>query len=196
MPLAPAPPVSLFSPSEAFRAAFNKRWQWSTHETAMWRLQSVRGHGLVPKNPGAVSDEVSKLVDERARDIVCLRPYGVTAGTGSSFPGVRAVLAVRSSDLPRRLVLDWSHSGSMELAREWGGRKQRAEELCCDIAAELGSAATIAIILPRLLRIRSKYCTDNPADWPLLRELKTGDAYRLGPDLGYDDCGNWIDDWP
>ncbi|MGE3829502.1 MAG: hypothetical protein AB7F76_00790 [Parvibaculaceae bacterium] len=96
----------------------------------------------------------------------------------------RIVLAVRNSDLPKSVAVDWSFPGCGELVGIL--RKEQPTRDSADIFAEVarrrGSIVSYEAMAPHLLRVRLKDSSpDDPEDWPALSESQGEDVFVLRP---------------
>lgn len=186
------PPSSaeIFAPSSELRELFCERYGWVTHETGLCLLSEIRRTGLQPRQPCHLPAALAgNSLDNAA--IVCLKPWGSVAATGSSHGGEKLTLAVKSSDLPRMLALDWSYEFQAVLTL-WQSCSQSKAEFCLAVVAEFGSVVALETIPVAALRVRTKGSGSDPATWPTLIEAKTDQVHLEPARLGCDAEGNWI----
>jgi hypothetical protein len=153
-----------------FRTTISNHYLWLMHEAPFDRINTIRREGLQPKLPGGrVPDVVAGAIDGFT-GIVCLNP-NLSRHAQSSYAGLIFRVAVRASDLPARVGLDWSYPHNWDLRNV---SEQQIHALGKDgavlyVVDDTGCVASYDAIPPEVLRV----CTIGkhglfPSTWPLL----------------------------
>jgi hypothetical protein len=174
--------AEIFAPSSELRELFCERYGWVTHETGLCFLGEIRRTGLMPRQPCLPPAEFAGI-GLNDLGIVCLKPWDSRAATGSSHAGETLTLAVKSSDLPRMLALDWSYSPQIVLNR-WKTSDLPKAVFSLKIIGEFGSVVALETLPASVLRVRTKGSASDPATWPPLIEAQIDQVHIEPAKLG------------
>lgn len=155
------------------RTAIVKEHPWFLHASRLRHFESVKQLGILPRNP-YIDDDARDDVPSDPRRVICLRPIFSEVDTTPKRDHDLFVLAVRNTDLPARIGIDWSFPSCGELVDIL--KAERPERDSADIFAEVvrrrGSVVSYDPIPLEMLRVRLK--DSPPADpdkWPHLSQV-------------------------
>jgi hypothetical protein len=161
----------IFTNMSGVRDALISRYDWFVHITPLGNLPSIRGDGLTPKSDASPPPEVAKLLGETSRTILCLHPLGAKLKPLGTQSPPFASLAVRASDLPERMGLDWSYSWPLVEGRMELYSCMPMREFVQRIADEFGSVVSYDAIASARLRVCGQgNSLNDPSNWPMLDE--------------------------
>jgi hypothetical protein len=160
-----------------FRTTIIDHYLWLTHEARFSCLAEIRQDGIQPRNPGyAVPTLVMETVGP-VEGIVCLNPVGSRSAKSTSSGHIFR-LAIRSSDLPARISLDWSYPESWDLRNI---TERQIAEMGKDgsvlyVIDDTGSVGSYDPISSSVLRVcpRGKH-GQFPSTWPMLSQVQDDD---------------------
>jgi hypothetical protein len=175
----------------AARQALMASFDWFLHASHIRNFAAIRGHGLLPREPGMrAPPEVVQALGRPGNEIVCLRPVptsGVMPVGGPAF-----ILALHQEALPARVGIDWSFGDWREYTQRI--RRQHVDWQGGDVLVELvrlldtfASYDRISVDALRICPVNAPFSP--PENWPALNETDFADAHAVNADL---DGRSWI----
>jgi hypothetical protein len=150
----------------AMRDALISRFDWFVHTTKNSALPSIRREGLRPTMPDGyflrdLPDVVREAIGQGAERVVCLWPQGALpmnvdkAAPLDPDPPEMVRLALRATDLCRRVGLDWSYPYSWGLAEQIRADSPNMDSsaVAVDVARRSGSIVSYDVIPAQALLI-------------------------------------------
>jgi len=173
---------------KAVRAELCSKYEWFLHASAADAFDSIKNSGLKLYHPGTDfsvdASAVKKHFGNEKIPVVALHPQG-SCDALPNRGGMYFLMAVHRDNLPTTIGLDWSFGYYWGQPDEIKRRepKKTNKQIFCQVVQDSGVVVCYEPIPSAALRVWCKETLrENPASWPLISDVGTGEieTFRRG----------------